>query len=87
MLGFAPMPLIDDILIQYELGQAVLLLFVLSLPAGYVLKSWKITGINASLFGVLFLIVPSIGGGPVHYAFVGIALLVIGPMIYISGSR
>ena len=87
MLGFAPMPLIDDFLIQYELGQAVLLLFILSLPVGYVRKSWKITGINAIMFGVLFIIVPSLGGGEVHYAFLGIALLVIGPMLYISGDR
>lgn len=87
MFGFAPMPLLDDFLIQYDFGQAVLLLFVLSLPAGYVMKSWKITGINTILFGVLFIIVPSIGGGPVFYGFLGIALLVLGPMIYVSGDR
>ena len=87
MPGFAPMPLVDDFLIQYELGQAILLLFILSLPVGYIQKSWKITGINAILFGVLFTLVPSLGGGPVHYAFLGIALLVIGPMVYISGNR
>lgn len=87
MFPFAPMPLIDDFLVQYNIGQAVLLLFILALPAGYVQGSRKITSINLITFGLLFVIVPSIGGGPVHYAFLGVALLVIGPVLYTTARR
>ena len=82
MLPFAPMPLVDDFLLNYNLGQAFLLLFILSLPAGYVRGSWRITAINFALFGVLFMVIPSIGGGPSHYAFLGLALLVIAPILF-----
>jgi predicted enzyme related to lactoylglutathione lyase len=56
-------------------------------PAGYVFESGKITAVNAILFGTLFLIVPSIGGGSVVYAYLGIGLLVLGPMIYATSTR
>lgn len=81
------MPLLDDFLIQYNLAQAVLLLFILSLPAGVVQGSRKITAINAALFGVLFITLPSMGAGPVHYAFLGIILLVFAPMWYVMATR
>lgn len=87
MFPFAPMPLVDDFLLNYNVGQAILLLFILSLPAGYVQGSRKITAINFALFGTLFIIVPSIDGGPVHYAFLGIALLVVGPLLYTTAKR
>lgn len=87
MTAATPMQLIDNILLNYNVGQVVLLLFVLVLPVGIVKKSHKITGINVMLFGVLFITVPSIGGGPVHYAYLGVALLVVGPMIYVTAAR
>lgn len=87
MIASTLLQLLDDFLLNYEIGQAVLLLFILALPAGIIKQSWKITAINLMLFGVLFAIVPSIGGGSVYYAFLGIALLVVGPMVYVSGSR
>ena len=87
MTALVPMPLVDDFLINYNVGQVVLLLFVLALPAGYVQGSRKITAINVMLFGVLFVIVPSIGGGPVYYAFLGVALLVLGPLLYTTARQ
>jgi len=87
MFPFAPMPLVDDFLLNYNVGQAILLLFILSLPAGYVQGSRKITAINFALFGGLFAIIPSIDGGPVYYAFLGIALLVLGPVLYATAKR
>lgn len=87
MPGLVPLPIVDDFLIQYSVGQALLLLYLLSLPAGYVFESGKITAVNAILFGTLFLIVPSIGGGSIVFAYLGIGLLVLGPMIYATSSR
>lgn len=87
MLELAPLQVIDDVLINYNIGQVVLLLFVLTLPAGYVQGSRKITAINATLFGGLFAVVPSIGGGPNYYAYLGLALLVIGPVLFTTARR
>ena len=87
MSALVPMPLVDDFLINYNIGQVVLLLFILALPVGYVQGSRKITAINTALFGILFIIVPSIGGGPVHYAFLGVGLLVVGPLLYATAGR
>lgn len=81
------MQFVDNILINYNVGQALLLLFVISLPAGYVQGSRKITAINLMLFGALFIVIPSIGGGEDYYAFLGIALLVLGPVLYATANR
>ena len=87
MLPFAPMPLIDDFLINYNVGQALLLLFVLTLPAGYVQGSRKITAINFALFGTIFVVIPSIDGGSILFAFLGLALLILAPMLYSTATR
>lgn len=87
MFPFAPMPLLDDFLLNYNIGQVVLLLFILSIPAAVAKSSMKILAINAILFGGLFLVIPSIGGGPVHYAYLGVGLLVVGPMLFVTGKR
>lgn len=87
MIPLGPLQLVDDFLIQYELGQALILLFILALPAGYVRGSRKITAINVTMFGLLFIIVPSIGAGSIDYGFLGIALLVLGPILYATAKR
>ena len=87
MLPFAPMPLIDDFLINYTIGQVLLLVFVLTLPAGYVQGSRKITAINFALFGAIFVIIPSIDGGSNLFAFLGVALLVVAPMLFATAKR
>ena len=81
------MPLLDDFLLNYTIGDAVLLLFILSIPAAIAKSSMKILAINAILFGGLFVIIPSIGGGPILYAYLGVGLLVVGPMLFVTSSR
>jgi len=87
MLPFAPMPIVDDFLLNYNLGQIVLFLFIVSLPVGYLQGSRQITAINLALFGTIFIIIPAIDAGPSHYAFLGIALLVIGPVLFATARR
>lgn len=87
MTPLGPLQVLDDFLIQYELGQVLILLFILVLPVGYVRGSRKITAINVIAFGLLFIIVPSIGAGSIDYAFLGIALLVLGPVLYSTARR
>lgn len=87
MFPFVPMPLLDDFLLNYNIGQAVLLLFILTLPAAVAKSSMKILAINAIVFGGLFAIIPSIDGGSVYFAYLGVGLLIIGPMLYVTGKR
>ncbi|TQR22492.1 hypothetical protein C9J85_16175 [Haloferax sp. wsp5] len=53
-----PLQLVDTFLLDYNIGQALLLVFVLSTVGTLPLKSRHILGINATLFGLIFLLTP-----------------------------
>jgi len=86
MIEFAPLPLVDDFLLQYNVGQALLLLFVLSLLGALPLKSRKVLSLNAILFGLLFVLTPA-SLAPLEFKFLGVGLLVVAPMLYVTGRR
>ncbi|WP_135824264.1 hypothetical protein [Halorussus ruber] len=86
MTQFVPLPLIDDFLINYNVGQALLLLFVLSVLAAIPLGSRKVLSLNAITFGLLFVVTPA-SLAPLHYKFLGIALLVAAPLLYSTARR
>jgi len=81
MAPFTPLPLVDDFLLPYNVGQALLLLFVLAVLGSLPLKSRKVVAANLLLFGLIFLLTPS-SLAPLHYKFLGIALLVLSPVLY-----
>lgn len=81
-----PLQLIDEFLVKYNVGQVLLLVFVLSILGTLPLKSKKIVALNVIVFGLIFTMTPN-QVAPVHYRFLGIALLVIGPMVYITATR
>lgn len=81
-----PLQVIDSFLLDYNVGQALLLGFILTMLAALPLKSQKILGINTMLFGVIFMLTP-LGIAAPHYLFLGIALLVVGPLIYVTARR
>lgn len=85
-MEFVPLPLIDDFLIDYNVGQALLLLFVLSVLAVLPLGSRKMLSLNAIAFGLLFVLTPA-SLAPLQYKFLGIALLVVAPLLYVTASR
>lgn len=80
-----PLQVIDSFLLNYNVGQALLLGFVLTTLALLPLKSLKAVAINAALFGVIFLLTPQ-ALAPPHYLFLGIALVVVGPMLFVMGD-
>lgn len=81
-----PLQLVDDFLMDYHIGHALFLGFVLVVLGGLaVTKSIKVLGVNLILFGLLFVITPT-AEMPTEYAFFGIALLVIGPIIVIAAN-
>ncbi len=86
MFELVPLPLIDDFLIKYNVGHAVFVLFALSLLAAIPLKSRKVLSLNSITFGLLFLIVVSMGA-PAYFAYLGVTLLVIAPLLFTTASR
>lgn len=78
-----PLQVIDTFLLDYNVGQALLLGYILMMLAALPLKSQKILAINTILFGVIFMVTP-LGVAAPHYLFLGIALLVVGPLIYVT---
>lgn len=84
-----PLQLVDSFLLQYNVGQAILALYILSTLAALPLKSQKIIGINTVVFGLLFLLTPTGPSSlqPVHFQFLGIALIFVGPFLVITADR
>lgn len=79
-----PLQVIDSFLINYNVGQALLLVFVMGTFGVLPLKSRKVLGLHFIAFGIVFLLTPQTLV-PIHYLFLGIALVVVGPMVYVSG--
>jgi len=88
-MAFTPLPLVDDFLVNYHLGHALLVLFALSVVGTIPLNSRKVVALNASLFGVVFFVTPAsqLGNDPFTYRFLGIALLVIAPILFTTARR
>ncbi|POG55741.1 hypothetical protein [Haloferax marisrubri] len=81
-----PLQLVDTFLLDYNIGQALLLVFILSTVGTLPLKSRHVLGINTTVFGLIFLLTPVTLAQP-HYLFLGITLLIVGPIVYVSGRR
>jgi hypothetical protein len=81
-----PLQVVDNFLLNYNVGQALLLLYLLSMLAALPLRSMKVLGLNTAIFGLIFLLTPQ-SLEPMHFKFLGIALLFVGPMLIISGRR
>lgn len=79
-----PLQVIDSFLLDYNVGQAILLGFVLTTVATLLL-SRKVLALNTILFGVIFMLTPQ-NLVPVHYLFLGIALVVIGPLLFVTAG-
>lgn len=86
MEPFTPLPLIDDFLLQFNVGQALLVVFVLAVLGSLPLGSRKAVSLNLVMFGLIFLLTPA-SLAPLHYKFLGIALLVLSPVLYVTADR
>ena len=80
MLEFVPLGLLDDIIQSYNLGQVLVLAFVASV-LGSLALSKKLLSVNVIVFGLLFMIAPS-NLAPLPYKLLGVALIVMGPVLY-----
>jgi hypothetical protein len=81
-----PLQVIDTFLLDYNVGQALLLGFILSVAGTLPLKSRKVLSLVALSFGVIFMLTPQ-SLVPIHYLFLGIVLVVVAPLLYVTASR
>lgn len=80
-----PLQVIDGILRQYSVAHAILLLFVGALLAGFVKKSMKLTGLQFTLFGLIFFLTP-MSTHPMFFQWLGLGLIVVGPVVFITAE-
>lgn len=79
-----PLQVVDSFLLDYHLGHVLLLGLVMTTLGAVPLGSRRLVGINVAVFGLLFMLTP-VTVMPSLYLFVGMALLVVGPIVYVTG--
>ncbi|WP_136717180.1 hypothetical protein [Halorientalis salina] len=82
-----PLQVIDNFLLQYNVGQAILLIFILGFLAALPLKSRRVHAIQFISFGLIYMLTPNSMLENAHWKFLGIALLMIGPMVYLTARK
>lgn len=93
----SPLQVIDSFLLSYNVGDALLVVFALGFLATLPMKSRKVTLIHVILFGAIFLLTPSsmlavdssgahFLGSALQYKLLGLALLVVGPVLYTTAG-
>jgi hypothetical protein len=85
MIEFVPLDLFDDLIQDYHLGHVLISVFVLSVLGSFALSK-KLLSLNVIAFGLLFLIIPE-GISSVEYKLLGVALVVIGPVLYTTARN
>lgn len=90
-----PLQVIDGFLLNYNLGDALLVAFVLGILAVIPLKSWKVFTLHLLTFGLIFFLTPSAMFGveptgnhllasALQYKLLGLGLLLVSPVLYIT---
>ena len=78
-----PLQVIDSFLLDYHLGHVLVLGLVVTTLGAVPLGSRKVIAINTVVFGLLFMLTP-VTVMPSTYLFLGMALLVVGPILYVT---
>lgn len=79
---------VDAILIEYHIGQILLLGLLVTTVGALPLKSQQLIGLNTTLFGLIFVVTPaSMYENSLLYLFLGLTLLVLGPVVYATAKK
>lgn len=81
-----PLQVLDDFLLNYNVGQVLVLTFVLVMLGSLPLKSRRILAVNCLLFGVILIATP-VSLSSLTFKFLGIVLVMVGPLLYFTGSE
>jgi hypothetical protein len=91
-----PLQVIDGFLLKVNLGDALLVGFVLGIFAVLPMKSRKLLTVHTVVFGLLFLVTPgsmfavkdlSLLGSVLQYKLLGLVLVVVAPMLFATADR
>ncbi|GAB7095881.1 hypothetical protein JCM30237_30350 [Halolamina litorea] len=80
-----PIQVIDSFLLNYEIGQVLLLVFALGTLGLLGLGSKKVLSLHFGAFGLIFLMTPQAINSRL-YLFLGLGLLVIAPMVFATSD-
>jgi hypothetical protein len=81
-----PLQVLDNFLLQYNLGQVLLVVYVLATLAALTQRSGKIIALQTMTFGLIFALVPSING-PSLYLYLGLGLMMAAPVVFATADR
>lgn len=91
-----PLQIVDSFLLNYHVGDALFVGFLLGALSIFPMRSRQLLTMHVMLFGLLFLVIPgsmfevaagSLLGGTLAYRFFGLALVLVGPVLYASAER
>lgn len=85
MMAGIPLQVLDNFIVNYNVGQALLVLFAVT-TLGALTRGAKLAALNTVAFGLVFVLTPN-SVSPFHYRLVGLGLLVVGPMLYVMSGR
>jgi hypothetical protein len=85
MIEFVPLDLVDDIIQDYHLGHVLVLAFIGAALGSFALSK-KLLSLNVVVFGLIFMLAPS-NLAPLPYKLLGLALIVIGPVLYTTARN
>jgi hypothetical protein len=89
MVEAIALQVLDNFLLQYNVGQVLALAFVLGALATIPAKSLRILALHVLAFGLVFALTPAsvLGTAPELFRLLGVALVMIGPVLFVSSSR
>lgn len=82
-----PLQVVDEFLFQYNVGQAIFLILVLTTLGALPLKSRKIFAIQFAVFGLIFMLTPQSLLEATYWKFLGLALLVVAPLLHVTAKN
>ncbi|AUX10290.1 hypothetical protein AArcSl_2672 [Halalkaliarchaeum desulfuricum] len=80
-----PLQFVDSILLEYHIGQILLLVFGLAILGSLPLGSRKVLALNVTAFGLIFALTPQ-SLVPLWYMFFGLILLLVGPVLWYTAE-
>ncbi|WP_256393839.1 hypothetical protein [Natronoarchaeum rubrum] len=81
-----PLQVIDNFLLDYHLGHALVVVFALVMLASLPLRSRKVLALNTILFGIVFMVTPFQMVETPLLRLGGLALVVISPILYATAD-
>jgi len=80
-----PLQWLNDFLIDYNAGQVLVVVFLLSVLAVLPLKSRKVFALNLGVFGAIFALAPA-AISTLEWRLVGVLMVVLAPLLYLTAQ-